>query len=552
MYQNSDSMYPTILPGDLLIIEKSEINDVQVDDIIAFETHAEGVEVLVRRVIEAGSGTDGRFGVDTQGDDEEFHDPWTIYSDGYIGKVVEINPPMGALLSNYFQYPLVAIIVISIALLVRESIPKKGMEIEELECKRCFTPESLIITESGPRKIKDIKVGDHVLTHKGRYKPVVETMNRKYDGNVLEFSVQGINMTTILTPEHPIFKRQMTRSSSKNGGVNFLTIFEWVNSDVLYNESQRKLSSYRHRKQHIPIYPRMSEVQDIESKTFSVKYFGEDTTFEIPINHDFMKCVGYWLAEGTLNKSLTRGTHGIRYFFGKGYKEFQLAQDAANSLAKLSFHPSVRNYRGLWEVGVYNAKLGRMFEQQFGNGASKKRIPLWIKKLPSEKLDVLLHSYLKGDGHMIKKDIKWVASTVSPSMAFDIRDIALKIGYSCRFHRYHKNSHGTIMGRIVKIKPQYHIFIYTRDSLAKNTLRTDNENLYPRIKKVEKKHYSGLVYNIEVDSDNSYCTPLFAVHNCGYKWHPRVIGGKVKIPATCPAKECRSPYWQTRRKTDKQ
>jgi len=137
MYQNSDSMYPTILPGDLVIIEKSDINDVQVDDIIAFETHAEGVEVLVRRVIDASLGNDGKFGVDTQGDDEEFHDPWTIYSDGYIGKVVEINPPMGMLFSNYFQYPLVAIIVISIAILVRESIPKKGMELEELTCLRC-------------------------------------------------------------------------------------------------------------------------------------------------------------------------------------------------------------------------------------------------------------------------------------------------------------------------------------------------------------------------------------------------------------------------------
>ena len=72
-----------------------------------------------------------------QGDDEEFHDPWTVYSDGYIGRLVEVNPPLGMLLSNYFQYPLVVIIVISTALLVRESIPKKGMEIEELHCLRC-------------------------------------------------------------------------------------------------------------------------------------------------------------------------------------------------------------------------------------------------------------------------------------------------------------------------------------------------------------------------------------------------------------------------------
>ena len=137
MYQNSDSMYPAILPGDLLIIQKSEINDVKIGDIIAFYTHAEGVDVLVRRVIEAGPGNNGIFGVDTKVDDEEFHDPWTISSEEYIGKVSEINPPIGFLLSDYFRYPIIAILVTSAALLVRESIPKKGMEVEELHCLRC-------------------------------------------------------------------------------------------------------------------------------------------------------------------------------------------------------------------------------------------------------------------------------------------------------------------------------------------------------------------------------------------------------------------------------
>ena len=139
MYQNTDSMYPTILPGDLLIIERSEINDVVVDDIIAFNTHAEGVEVLVSRTITVSEDNDGNLGIDTQGDHEDFHDPWTIYSKEYIGKVVEINPSSGFLFSEYFRYPIVAIIVISAALLIRESIPKKGLEVEQLTCLRCNT-----------------------------------------------------------------------------------------------------------------------------------------------------------------------------------------------------------------------------------------------------------------------------------------------------------------------------------------------------------------------------------------------------------------------------
>lgn len=137
MYQNSESMYPAILPGDLLIIEQSGIEQVQKGDIIAFYTHAEGIEVIIRRAITISTDNEGNLGIDTQGDHEEFHDIWTIYSNDYIGRVVEINPSAEFLLSDYFRYPMVVIIVVSAALLIRESIPKKGLEVEELTCLRC-------------------------------------------------------------------------------------------------------------------------------------------------------------------------------------------------------------------------------------------------------------------------------------------------------------------------------------------------------------------------------------------------------------------------------
>ncbi|MBI1663885.1 MAG: signal peptidase I [Nitrosopumilus sp.] len=137
MYQNSDSMYPAILPDDLLIVEQSGIEQVKQGDVIVFETHDEGIEVLVRRAIDVSENNQGILGIDTKGDHEEFHDLWTVYSDDYIGKVVEVNPSSGFLISDYFRYPLVVILAISLVLLVRESIPKKGLEVKELTCLRC-------------------------------------------------------------------------------------------------------------------------------------------------------------------------------------------------------------------------------------------------------------------------------------------------------------------------------------------------------------------------------------------------------------------------------
>lgn len=45
----------------------------------------------------------------------------------------------------------------------------------------CFTGDTLIKTINGQKQIKNIKVGDLVLTHKGRYMPVVDTMVREVD-----------------------------------------------------------------------------------------------------------------------------------------------------------------------------------------------------------------------------------------------------------------------------------------------------------------------------------------------------------------------------------
>ena len=435
-------------------------------------------------------------------------------------------------------------------LLARESLPRRSIEVKQLECKRCLTPDSLVVTEYGVKKIKDIKVGERVLTHEGRYRPVTQVFTRQYEDNILEFSVQGINLTTQLTTEHPVLVRQMTRSSSINGGALFLKTFDWISSEQLYQESQRKLVSKRHRKQHVTVYPRISEIVDLDTLAFIVTYFRVKRTIEITVDLNFMKCVGYWLAEGTVLRSPARGVHGIRYFFGKDQKEYYYARDVTDSLVKLGFRPDLRNYRGLWQVTVTDAKLGRLFEKQFGSGAANKHIPLWIKKLPAEKLGVLLYSYILGDGHILKKDAKWVVSTISQKLAFDIRDVALKVGRSCRVHKCEKGPFEQILGRIVKVHSKYAVFIYDRERVAKNSLRADAKYLYRRVRTIQRRPYKGIVCNLEVYEDNSYCTPLFAVHNCGNRWHPRIIDGTVKIPETCPNKNCRSPYWQTPRKKE--
>lgn len=50
----------------------------------------------------------------------------------------------------------------------------------------CFTPDSLINTDNGLKRIKDINIGDKVLTHNNKYKEVLHKFEYDKDENILE------------------------------------------------------------------------------------------------------------------------------------------------------------------------------------------------------------------------------------------------------------------------------------------------------------------------------------------------------------------------------
>lgn len=55
-----------------------------------------------------------------------------------------------------------------------------------------------------------------------------------------------------------------------------------------------------------------------------------------------------------------------------------------------------------------------------------------------------------------------------------------------------------------------------------------------RVEKIEPSLYKGVVYNIEVEDDNSYCTPSFIVHNCQPSTSKDVYFDRVAVDRQIP------------------
>ena len=133
---SSDSMFPTLKPNDIIIVEPVGIDEINKGDIIAFDSHTEGIGIISHRAVDIFE-KQGKIGIDTQGDHEEHPDPWIVFDDDLVGIVTEINPDTAILLAEPVRYFLVAIIIVTGVLLVRESIPKKALEVKQLTCLRC-------------------------------------------------------------------------------------------------------------------------------------------------------------------------------------------------------------------------------------------------------------------------------------------------------------------------------------------------------------------------------------------------------------------------------
>lgn len=187
--------------------------------------------------------------------------------------------------------------------------------------------------------------------------------------------------------------------------------------------------------------------------------------------------------------------------------------------------------RTAWVYGV-STPLGRFVKEQFGVGSHEKRIPLWAKTLPQEKIRNILRGYEAGDGaHLEKHKELHVIDTASMQLAYDVRDLALRVGYVVSITRSIQRENRDlgirggipiyrVMFRLPTARPQYQRFLLRNQVIvsirnaAPYVLKLDPTLMFLRVRQVRRLWFEGKVYNLEVDVDNSYVVDSTVVHNC--------------------------------------
>jgi intein/homing endonuclease len=375
----------------------------------------------------------------------------------------------------------------------------------------CFVPDSKVFTSLGMKNIQDIRVGDLVLTHNNRFKSVTNIMNKEYSGEIKKMKVAGRNEIKC-TPDHS-FYTATSFSDRKNGntGQKALTSPTW--------NTASDLIEYNHH-----VY-----IPNIEEGDYS-------------ITKEMCFLYGYYVAEGSI------GGNGYQIQFAGHKKEVNVETILQKAIydtygsgkigtSKLSlkrhnngeFKPRQTKLRCYINKDSNGRKLcisNKMLRSELkllGKSIDKK-FPDFIYKLNKEQALYMLSGYLFGDGHFAKSGAK--ANTISYSIRNGIDMLSRKLSLIGNLTYQNKTHHlqywwsldkqqSDILMRMIQSKEDL-AYIF-KDKLIHDTDIKHQYN-YPsnfrKIREIETEYYTGLVYNLEVEEDNSYTIEGVAVHNC--------------------------------------
>lgn len=95
-------------------------------------------------------------------------------------------------------------------------------------CRHCFTEGTMVETRSGPKPIEAIEVGDEVLTHKLRWRRVIEVIQNDYEGPIYGFNGQAPHATA----NHPyLVDLDWKRVDSIQEGDHVVSLVQTLNAD---------------------------------------------------------------------------------------------------------------------------------------------------------------------------------------------------------------------------------------------------------------------------------------------------------------------------------
>jgi len=367
----------------------------------------------------------------------------------------------------------------------------------------CLKEDSIIMTNKGYKYIKDIEIGDLVLTHLGNYKKVINKCIKNFKGDMYKLKFKG-QLELDITYNHPIYASNInySRKICKKGNYNNYTNREWVLPEN-FKAKRRCVSIIENLEDNKNVILKWEDFFELNKYS----YVDNIKQKEIILDSNFAKFLGLFLADG--NVYIKDDFYRITIAFNSS--QIELINEIKNYLENLGINTQEFNNKKKKSTNLsFNSKFYAEV-LNFCYCEKEKIIPYYAYTLGKD-LKYVLEYWLKGDGWIRKgknnrKDKK-IGCSISKKLALGMRDIAMSLGYWALINKYKRKRYNK------DTKDQYWVTIYENRPKSSSLLKFNNYEYGSLIEKSEKYQYEGLTYNLEVEDDNSYTADGIVVHNC--------------------------------------
>ncbi len=346
---------------------------------------------------------------------------------------------------------------------------------------QCFPGDSLVLTKRGNIPIKDIVIGDEVLTHKNRWKPVTWIFDQG-EQELVEINGHG-HWGMLTTPEHEFYLKD---------GFAVPRVGDMWSSPNVFPDSK------------VPELPEMLRKNSRQNMPSDVNSL------------DFLWLYGLYLAEESCSSSFGKGGTVNRITFSVHTKEVSYVESYLDSVG-LRYNTQRIKGEECFNIVVNSRVTAEWMIAAGGRGSRNKFLAAWALGLSKEQRTSILEGAAYGDGYQRNKD-RTEYSTTSRKLAVGMKLLAQSLGYSVTINRNTKKD-SYIDGRRIK-GGEYYVTTWSYSG------RSIMEDGFCRSKvyNVEETYIVERCYDIEVEDDSSYVVEGIVVHNCG-----RSVGKSLSI-----------------------
>lgn len=445
-----------------------------------------------------------------------------LLEEGRPGKTVDIYQTDGMRMGYHFSdkqlvdYPFQGG-NIDAPIVIYEDPPEDGGVFDFTYVSGCLLPGEKVLTDKGWKCVEDVKYEDRLVNKDGEYVSIYKRLlYNKIDEDVYDVKMYNGVSITRFTKEHPLY---VSDNKLKNGKIICEDLFSFDFVKVADVKSGMWIK-----------YPNVYRKEIYPCKEL----------FPYVMSDDLWYLIGAWI--GNDHSRIDKYHVGIYISTHKNNDKFikkidDICKSCFGKYTNKRFRDnSCEIFCGVKEFAIW-------MDSTFGKYANGKFIPEWVKYIPHEYKASFLCGYLDTDGCCYavngKKLYTIEYTSCNLKLLESVQDILFSIGIVSNIKINKNDRSDVIQGHFKKSNCLYYLSFGTNGilkllSFCINSVKldgiiipdkiikakkkgcfisNDGDYIYIRIKSIEKRLYSGPVYNFDCDTHTYLCHHI-TTHNC--------------------------------------